>query len=178
LKTIGSPGITPQASELNPQAIELKPHPAGADGQLSIADGHTRLLNPQLIIGTLRQAIVTLTCGHVIIGTDRTGQVLVGMDLTGQVAMGTDTQGVRTLRAGQVMTELTGDGTQLTAAFESILPAPNAVFGTGPVCASLRALDSRHALICACVRLPFFWNIRAIVPVTCGAAIDVPPMRK
>ena len=48
------------------------------------------------------------------------------------------------------------------------------MLGVGPVLASLRAVLSRQALICACVRSGFFWNIKAAVPVMCGAAIDVP----
>ena len=103
--------------------------------------------------------------GHVVVGTD--GHVV-----------STETHGVTTLRwQARTMDRVNpGVGTQFTAAFESSLPAPQAVFGTGPVCPSLRAVDSRQALISACVRWLFFWNMSAIVPVTCGAAIDVPPI--
>jgi hypothetical protein len=103
--------------------------------------------------------------GHVLDGTE--GHVVI-----------TEMHGVTTLswQAPTIDRVNPGVGTQFTAAFESSLPAPQAVFGTGPVCASVRAVDSRHALISSCVRWLFFWNMSAIVPVTCGAAIDVPPM--
>lgn len=147
----------------------------------------TRETTGQVVRGMLTQAVTTEATGQVVRGTlgqfattEATGQVTTGMDRTGQVVRGMLGQSATTDATGQVVmgTERTvpGLGTQLTAALASSLPCPQAVFGTGPVNASARAELSRQALIWAWVRPGFFWNIRAIVPVRCGAAIDVPPI--
>jgi hypothetical protein len=130
---------------------------------------------PHVATGTLRQGVATLGSRQTTRGTD--GQSVATLGHLTRLTGGHRTM----LVVGHFATiDRTGfsEGTQFTAAFASSLPAPHAVFGTGPVCASLRAVDSRHRLMSACVWLPFFWNMRAIVPVTCGAAIDVPPSRR
>jgi hypothetical protein len=119
---------------------------------MTVTLGQTTTAEGQLVTGTEMHA--TVTDGHRV--------VVLGQMVTadGHVRVATDL----------------GVGTQSTAPLTSILPAPHAVFGTGPVCASLRAVLSRHCRICSCVRSLFFWNINAMAPVTCGAAIDVPLM--
>ena len=145
------PGLTTPGSINGPQPppkaeAQTTEHPR-ALGQLSMADGQTAT--------TVTHGCATDRIGHVMIGTDTQGASRLGQGVTtdGQFAIGTDRQGDTVdgqgaSRLGQGVTtdgQLTssterGLGTQLTAAFTSILPAPQAVFGTGPVCASLRAV--------------------------------------
>jgi hypothetical protein len=179
----------------------VTPQPPGVLGQPSIAEGQRTIVTQgvatdatgQVVIGTdgaqpwaMSDGQLTwITLGHDSRGTD--GPPQLSCKTLGQLVRGTEMQAVTiegqstVVTLGQVRTTersgpTKGEGTQLTAAFESSLPAPQAVFGTGPVKPSLRALLSRHCLICAWVRLGFFWNIRAMVPVMCGAAIEVPPI--
>jgi hypothetical protein len=118
-----------------------------------------------------------ITVGRQVIAV--VGQMVMteGPQVTVRVGHLMATVGQIVITDGQTATEGNGPvpGTQLTAALASSLPAPHPVLGTGPVEASPRAVLSRQALIWLCVRVPFFWNISAMVPVTCGAAIEVPP---
>ncbi len=150
----------------------------GQAGPTIVRVGHnvTRLLVGHIVVTLFVGQIVTtllvgqsvtlLLGGHSLVITVG-GRQAVTTDRVPQATRGTLIR--KQPLAGTVLMGLIGPitaGVQFTAALASNFPAPQAVFGTGPVFASSRADVSKHLLICACVRSGFFCNIRAMVPVT------------